>query len=149
MFDLLESETPAPSDEDAGPVVLRTDARGCVDARATLDLLLDAQPGPDVLSVAALLSAHLPLLDATDRVDLLIVLERCSSWVEAVKQPVFAQLRRDAGERSGSDSRPGRFEDLSLELSAALRWSEWMVDDRMETGREIEDRLPDTWAALA
>ena len=31
----------------------------------------------------------------------------------------------------------------------ALRWSEWMVHDRLDVAREIDERLPQTWQALA
>jgi hypothetical protein len=69
--------------------------------------------------------------------------------MHAVKQQVFAGLADDAGNPSGRDCSPGKFEDTVLEAALAMRWSEWMVHDRMETGKEIVDRLPDTWQALA
>jgi hypothetical protein len=142
----------APSLADAGPAVAHIvrDEYGVIVIRETLDALLAAPPGPWMATIVALFAA-LPRAEVStdERIDMLGLLERCESWISAQKQLVFAELRRDAGVPSPRSDEPGYFEDTLLETSLALRWSEWMVFNRMETGREICDRLPDTWQALA
>jgi hypothetical protein len=103
------------------------------------------------MSATLALFAALPRdqVAADERIDLLVLIERCESWLNAVKQQVFADVRRDAGLPNPSSDGAGQFEDTVLEAGLALRWSEWMVNDRLATGAEIIDRLPDTWLALA
>jgi hypothetical protein len=133
-----------PDDAWTAPQLWVTDETAELDVSATLHRLLAAQPGPEVLTVAAALS-ELTLTDA-QCVDLAVVFERCDGWLQAAKQPTFARLGRAAGNK---DRTPGRYEDIALELALALRWSEWMCHDRMDSARLLQERLPDTWAALA
>jgi uncharacterized protein DUF222 len=121
-----------------------TDESCAVDVDATLGRLVEAQPGVEVLSVAVALSGM--RLTDRQRVDLMAVMERCDSWLQAIKQPILAGLGRSAGSKTKT---PGRYEDIGLELSLKLCWSEWMAHDRMLTGRLLDERLPRTWRALA
>src|SRR3954469_11454405 len=136
-------EVPAPL---ARPL---TDERGMVDFGETLRWLSYDSPGPSMMNMAALLASTEQALTPEQRIDLARLVERCESWINAVKQQVFAGIARDAGTPTRSDDNPGRFEDTLLETALALNWSEWMVYNRMETAEEIIDRLPDTWQALA
>jgi hypothetical protein len=122
---------------------------GTLNTRGTLDRLLATQPGPDVLNVATMLAAYKELLSPEERIDLLIVLERCTSWTDAVKQQVLAAVDSDAGPAAKRSDEPGSREDTVLELALALGWSEWMVHDRLHVAREFAHRLPKTWDALA
>ena len=124
-----------------------TAADGSLDVRGTVDLLLTCVPGPAVLTVASQLLALDPVeITDTDRVDLVYILERCESWLQATKQPVLAQLGRAAGRKTTT---PGKYEDLGLELALRMHWSESMAQDRMGRAQLLTERLPATMAALA
>src|SRR5436189_5943015 len=87
---------------------LLTAVDGGIDVRATVDLLLACLPGPAVLTVASQLLALDPVdIADADRVDLVYILERCESWLQATKQPVLAQLGRAAGRKTIT---PGKYE---------------------------------------
>jgi hypothetical protein len=128
-------------------------AEGGIDVRATLDLLAKQQPGPWMQNVLVLL-ASLPDEDIApdERIDLLACFERCESWAAAQKQRVLAGICRDAGQRrdpADGRRRSSGWEDTILEVSLALRWSEWMVSDRLDVAEELTTRLPRTWQALS
>jgi Domain of unknown function (DUF222) len=149
MFEWITADRTDMADPDTEdvqtPGLLLVTREDCsLDIDATLRGLAEAQPGPEV-QTAAVLIAGLHLSDS-QRVDVIAVLERCDSWLQAVKQPVLAGLSRAAGSKTKT---PGRHEDIGLELSLKLCWSEWMAHDRMGTARLLDDRLPRTWAALA
>jgi hypothetical protein len=72
----------APAEDDLGVLGLLVTNPDCsVDVRATVDHLLAAQPGPDVLAVAAMLDPQ--VCDQDCRLDLVKVYERCKCWVDA------------------------------------------------------------------
>lgn len=153
MFELHGEVIELPAELDIGLVLkapLR-DAAGLVDVRATLDALVDEPPGPWMHNIAVLI-ASLDERDLTpdERIDLLAVFERCDAWLSAQKQRVLAGIRRDAGDkpmRSREDNE--RFEDTRMELALAMGWSEQFAWERMQVARELDERLPRTWRALA
>src|SRR3954471_22440065 len=152
MFDFHGDVYDPPAGMDAGvgvTSVVRT-AAGDIDVRATLDLLAEETAAPWMQRIAALL-ASLPEPDVTpdERIDLLVLFERCEAWQSAQKQRVFAGIARDADARTAGRDRSGRFEDTMLEVALALSWSERMTYDRMNVARELDERLPVTWQALA
>ena len=143
MFDNAVVDLEPPAEEDAGlpltgPLTTET---GAIDVRKTLDWLADEPPGPWMLNLATLFASFpQSLMTPDERVDLLVLLERCESWTAAIKQQVLAGISSDAGEPSHR-SEPGRFEDTLLEVAmnrGAGRTPGWDPIDRAGTG--LHDR---------
>src|SRR3954451_20207440 len=97
MFESTETEERDFEEAPAPLTRLLTDERGVLDAGETLRWLSYDSPGPSMMSVAAMLASLQESLTAEQRVDLARVIERCESWINAVKQQVFAGISRDAG----------------------------------------------------
>src|SRR3954470_2402887 len=147
MFEFHGEVIELPSSLDVGLGVTRPvlTAAGDIDVRATLDLLADEPPGPWMANIAVHIAALAEqAVTADERVDLVVLFERCEAWVSAQKQRALAALSREA---EGTD-RNG-YEDTMLEVALALSWSERMAHDRMNVARELDERLPRTWKALA
>jgi hypothetical protein len=93
MFDYLAGVEAPPEEEERGVFDLIVTNPDCsLDATATLERMLAAQPGPHVLTVAAMLEPR--ALTPKQQVDLVVVLQRSKSWVEAIETPVMAALSR-------------------------------------------------------
>jgi hypothetical protein len=135
----LTQEAPAEDDLALPAPLLVTGPDGGLDVRATVERLLAAQPGPDVMAAASALDPV--LLDDNTRIDLIRVIERCKSWMDAVEARQLAALV------DGKDVEAK--EDMSLEVSLALTWTEYAATERLMHADELERRLPGTWQMLA
>jgi hypothetical protein len=130
----------APVEEDLGVVGFLVTNPDCgVDFRATIDRLLEAQPGPDVLATAAMLDPRACAQDC--RLDLVKVYERCKSWVDAQEARQLAAAI-NVPEIEAQD-------DVIEELSLSMRWSGYQTSDRFAVAHELEHRLPQSWERLA
>src|SRR4051794_12178483 len=151
MFEFHGDVIEVPPTVDVSLVVtrpLRT-AAGDVDVRGTLDVLIEEPPGPWMANIGVLLaSVAEDDITSDERIDLAVLFDRCEAWMAAQKQRVLAGISRGAGSKQ-SGGRGGHYEDTALELALALRWSESMVADRLRVASELDERLPETWSALA
>jgi hypothetical protein len=153
MFEFHGDVLPPPPGLDVALGVTRpVMTNGAIDVRATLDSLADDSPGPWMAHIAVHLAAmSRQNLTPAERVDLLMLMERCEAWMSAQKQRVLADLNRDAGcgraaEQPGSAA---TYEDIALEIGMALNWSQRAVSERLTVAEQLDERLPATWYALA
>src|SRR5882757_5839618 len=86
-WDGLEPVEPDPLDPEhpafAGqphPLIRVVAEHGPIDFDATLARLLAGQPGPAMQAATTIIAGYSATLTPDQRVDLMIVLERCSAW---------------------------------------------------------------------
>src|SRR4051794_31963533 len=77
-------------------LIARCPFTGALEVRGTLDQLLAATPGPEVMTVASLITS-LPAHDVSDDewVDLSRVINRCKAWLDSLEAVCCSELARN------------------------------------------------------
>jgi hypothetical protein len=127
----IESDVPPERDWDADV------ATGRVGDVEILAECLASRPGAGRL--AMLTSLNLEQLDAGQRIDYLVAMDRAKSWLDAQQHQVLAVIDAD-------DPSPDSW--AQADVACALRIAERTAQARLETARLLVTGLPRTFAAL-
>ncbi|HEX4018074.1 MAG TPA: DUF222 domain-containing protein, partial [Frankiaceae bacterium] len=113
---------------------------------------LIAPPGPE--AIAALAPLVHTALSGTARVDLLVALDRQTSWLASIVQPVMVKVADAVESEMARDPDPLETSDMPLraahgEIGAALRIADTTAASQLNLARGLVEELPIVHAALA